>query len=56
MITLTPQMKQEEKNFSNSSFNEDMGFDQDWQEEEEDPATYEFEPGRVYWDEVAANP
>lgn len=25
-------------------------------EEEEDPATYEFEPGRVYWDEMAANP
>lgn len=24
--------------------------------EEEDPATYEFEPGRVYWDEMAANP
>lgn len=27
-----------------------------WWEEEEDPATYEFEPGRVYWDEMAANP
>lgn len=25
-------------------------------EEEEDPATYEFEPGRIYWDEMAANP
>jgi hypothetical protein len=23
---------------------------------EEDPAIYEFEPGRVYWDEMAANP
>lgn len=27
-----------------------------YSEEEEDPATYEFEPGRVYWDEMAANP
>lgn len=28
-----------------------------WEEEEEDdPATYEFEPGRVYWNEMAANP
>lgn len=26
------------------------------EEEEEDPATYEFEPGRVYWNEMAANP
>lgn len=25
----------------------------DW---EEDEATIEFEPGRVYWDEMAANP
>lgn len=25
-------------------------------EEEDDPATYEFEPGRVYWNEMAANP
>lgn len=27
-----------------------------YQDEEEDPATYEFEPGRVYWNEMAANP
>lgn len=26
------------------------------EEEEEDPALYEFEPGRVYWNEMAANP
>jgi hypothetical protein len=26
------------------------------EEEEEDSATYEFEPGRVYWNEMAANP
>lgn len=26
------------------------------QTEEEDLATYEFEPGRVYWNEMAANP
>ena len=25
-------------------------------EEEEDPALDEFEPGRFYWDEMAANP
>jgi hypothetical protein len=29
--------------------------DAEW-EEEDDPATYEFEPGRVYWNEMAANP
>ena len=29
----------------------------EWEEEEEeDPATYEFEPGRVYWNQMAANP
>lgn len=27
-----------------------------WHTNEEDPATYEFEPGRVYWDEMVANP
>lgn len=26
------------------------------EEEEEDPALYEFEPGRVYWNQMAANP
>ena len=26
------------------------------EEEEEDPALYEFEPGRFYWNEMAANP
>lgn len=26
------------------------------EEEENDPATYEFEPGRIYWNEMAANP
>lgn len=33
-------------------------YDNSWceEEEEEDPATYEFEPGRVYWNEMAANP
>lgn len=26
------------------------------EEEEEDPALYKFEPGRFYWNEMAANP
>ena len=34
----------------------DWAIDLGWWKEEEDPATYEFEPGRVYWDEMAANP
>lgn len=34
----------------------DWAIDQGWWKEEEDPATYEFEPGRVYWNEMAANP
>lgn len=36
----------------------DWAIDQGWwwkEEEEEDPTTYEFEPGRVYWNEMAAN-
>ena len=34
----------------------DWAIDLGWWEEEEDPATYEFEPGRVYWNEMVANP
>ena len=36
----------------------DFGTEEQDEEEqdEEDPATIEFEPGRVYWDEMAANP